>query len=163
MASNRITKESALQLWFPEYTMESMDIEELLAKEINEQEIDKRVPVNTPLLASIEREGILNPFLCMDNYWCIAGQQRLRCAKEIKMLNPEWTCRVNVFVIKGKPWEPLFLWEDEHFRNDAVAIYFQMIELIFKSRFYIYEKDHAGENMRLFEELGDRAKWKHDN
>ena len=164
MASDRISKQAAMEYWFPPFKMETMLMSELVAKDINKQEVAKRVPVNTPLLSSIEKEGILNPFLAMENYWCIAGQQRVKCAQEIMKKNPEWDCRISIYVITGRPWEPLMLWEDKEVldKDTAVAIYFQMIELIFKSRYSIYDKDRAGNEMAWYEELGDRAEWNHD-
>ena len=78
--------------------------------------------------------------------------------------NPECDCRISIYVITGRPWEPLMLWEDKEVldKDTAVEIYFQMVELIFKSRYYIYDKDRAGNEMAWYEELGDSAEWNHD-
>ena len=48
------------------------------------------------------------------------------------------------------------------FRDKAVAIWFQMVELAWKSKHYEYEKDTSGVAMTEFELLGDTLKWKHD-
>ena len=161
MASNRIDTREAKTIWFPKFTIEYITIEELLSKEINKLEVVNRVPINTPLLASIEREGFKNPFLCMSNYWCIAGQQRLRVAYAIKEKNPDWNAITMVYRLLEHPWEPLLLWKDNG--QKEVAVYFQMLELIFKSLYYTQTKDDTGNDMTYYEELGDRNTWNHDS
>ena len=129
-----------------------MTASELLSKEINKIELTNRVPVNTPLLASVEREGFKNPFLCMNNYWCIAGSQRLRVAHAIRQETPSWDAVVTVYKLLEHPWEPLHLWH----QNQLVAIYLQMLELMFKSLYYPHNSDEVGNDMTWYEELGDR-------
>lgn len=152
MAYDRIDPREARTIWFPKFTVEHMTASELLSKEINQLELTNRVPVNTPLLASVEREGFKNPFLCMNNYWCIAGSQRLRVAHAIREENSSWDAVVTVYKLLEHPWEPLHLWKHEQ----LVAIYFQMLELVFKSLYYPYDTDDEGNDMIWYEELGDR-------
>ena len=52
------------------------------------------------------------------------------------------------------------MWGDREFQEKAVQVYFQCIEIAWKSRHYIYEKDFSGVSMEHFEEIGDRMKWK---
>ena len=123
MAHNRIDPREARTIWFPKFTVEHMTASELLDKEINVIELTNRVPVNTPLLASVEREGFKNPFLCMNNYWCIAGSQRLRVAHAIREENPSWDAVITVYKLLEHPWEPLHLWN----QDKLVAVYFQPV------------------------------------
>ena len=56
-----------------------------------------------------------------------------------------------------------YLWGDKEFVNKTVAIYFQMIELVFKSLYYDFDKDSEGIDMTYFEDLGDQLKWKNND
>ena len=50
----------------------------------------------------------------------------------------------------------------QEFRNKAIAIWFQMVELAWKSKYYEHEEDPSGTKMTEFEELGDQLKgWSH--
>ena len=49
-----------------------------------------------------------------------------------------------------------YLWGDKDFRDKAVAVWFQMAELVWKSMYY--EDD---EKFREHERLGDELDWKH--
>ena len=160
MAHDRIDPREARSIWFPKFTVENMTASELLSKEINQLELINRVPVNTPLLASVEREGFKNPFLCMENYWCIAGQQRLRVAFAIREENPSWDSLVVVYRLLEHPWEVLHLFPHQGSENivgnTAVATYVQCLELVFKSLYYPHNIDDGGNDMKWYEELGDR-------
>ena len=39
MAFDRISKESAQEVWFPKYTMQAMNMSDLLKKDINKKEV----------------------------------------------------------------------------------------------------------------------------
>ena len=88
----------------------------------------------------------------MNNYWCIAGSQRLRVAHAIREETPSWDAVVTVYKLLEHPWEPLHLWH----QDQLVAIYLQMLELIFKSLYYPHDSDEVGNDMTWYEELGDR-------
>jgi hypothetical protein len=53
-------------------------------------------------------------------------------------------------------WLLYYLWGDEEFRNRAIAIWFQMAELVWKSMYY--ENDPS---FLEHEKLGDELPWKH--
>jgi len=46
-------------------------------------------------------------------------------------------------------------------RDRMVAIWFQMAELVWKSRYYIHTTDDAGIKMTEYELIGDALKWTH--
>jgi len=56
-----------------------------------------------------------------------------------------------------------YLWGDKEFVNKAVAIYFQMVELVFKSLYYKHDKNATGVEMTYYEDLGDKLKWKNND
>ena len=53
-------------------------------------------------------------------------------------------------------WLLYYLWGDEEFRNKAIAVWFQMAELVWKSMYY--ENDPS---FLEHEALGDELEWKH--
>ena len=58
-------------------------------------------------------------------------------------------------------WLLFYLWGDKDFRDKAVAVWFQMAELVWKSKYYEDETDPSGVSMREFERLGDELEWQH--
>ena len=51
---------------------------------------------------------------------------------------------------------------DKKERDRIIAIWFQMVELAWKSKYYKHTTDPSGKDMTYFEELGDQLKgWKH--
>ena len=55
-----------------------------------------------------------------------------------------------------------FYGQIKNLEKKALAIQFQMWELVFKSEWYTEEKTESGTDMRFYEELGDTLKgWKH--
>ena len=94
----------------------------------------------------------------MPNWYPIAGSQRLRCLQEIPAL---WEQEIRVCKFDKEWWLLYYLWGDTEFRNKAVAVWFQMAELIWKSMYYQNETDPDGVEMRLFERIGDELEWKH--
>ena len=117
----------------------------------------ERVPINEPLVKSVTENGIMNPILCMPNYYPIAGSQRMRALVEVVKTNPEfYEKKINVCRFTKEWWNLYYLWSDKEFRDKAVAIWFQMAELVWKSMYY--END---EKFREYERLGDELDWKH--
>ena len=77
VAADRISKETAELVNIPPYTVERRSVKFLLNQKKVYQNIE-RVPLNTKLLDSIEKDGLMNPILTMPNYYPIAGSQRMR-------------------------------------------------------------------------------------
>ena len=123
----------------------------------------KRVPVNQPLVDSILKENMLNPFLCMKEWYPLAGSQRIRAVLHIKD-NIEETYNTNIVVHRFlEDYHNIFyLWGDEEFRSKAIAIWFQLQELVFKSLYYNHDADGSGIKMTKFEDLGEELEWQHD-
>jgi hypothetical protein len=72
------------------------------------------------------------------------------------------TMNVEVYKFQKEWWNMFYLWGDKEFRNKAIAIWFQMVELAWKSKYYEHKEDPSGKKMTDFEELGDQLKgWKH--
>ena len=86
----------------------------------------------------------------MPNWYPIAGSQRLRVL-DIPELH---TAEVRVCKFDKEWW--LYLWGDEEFKNKAIAIWFQMAELVWKS-IIVMKTTHHLEH----EKLGDELPWKH--
>ena len=84
--------------------------------------------------------------------------------KQVVLQRPErGTQKINVCRFDKEWWLPFYLWGDKDFRDKAVAVWFQMVELVWKSRYYIDDVDPSGEEMRHFERLGDQLTWDHKN
>ena len=126
----------------------------------------ERVPLNTKLLDSIEKDGLMNPILTMPNYYPIAGSQRMRALWSLVKGHPDGfmfkTITVEVHRFDKEWWNLFYLWSEKEFRDKAIAIWFQMVELAWKSRYYDYDKDSKGTLMTEFEEIGDTLEWKHN-
>ena len=162
MAADRIGIESANLVHFPLHKWKTKSVLELLSAKVVVEELEDRIPVNTPLLHSIHNEGFKNPVLLMQNGWPIAGGQRLRVCQKILAKNPDWNCSVTVCQLEADEWNWAYLWPELEFRDKVIAVYFQMIELVFKSRYYTFDKAADGTEMTYYEELGDRMNWKHN-
>lgn len=161
MASDRIGKTSAKLVHFPKCHWYTSDATTLLKNETVEKELESRIPINTPLLHSIHAEGFLNPVLLAKSGWPIAGGQRLRVCAQIIKKNPQWNCNIEVCQLYEDEWNMFYLWPDKEFRDKTIAVYFQMIELVFKSLYYRHDKSGDGTDMTVYEDLGDRMKWNH--
>jgi len=72
------------------------------------------------------------------------------------------TMNVKVCRFEKEWWNMFYLWGDKKERDRMIAIWFQMVELAWKSKYYEHETDPSGKKMTDFEELGDKLKWKHD-
>jgi hypothetical protein len=162
MAADRISKETADLVALPPYEWEVCTVRFLLYEPKIMENIS-RVPLNQPLLESLIEFGLLNPILCMPNYYPIAGSQRLRALVDIVKTHPEfYEEKVHVCRFTKEWWNLFYLWGDKEFVDKAVAIWFQMAELAWKSKYYRNETD-SKTKMTEFEELGDNLKWKHKN
>ena len=157
MANDRISRATAELIPLPPHTWYVKKLGWLL-KQPKVKENIKAVPLNKPLYKSVFAHGIKAPFLVMPNWYPIAGSQRLRAASELEELGEE---EVRVCRINEEYWLLWYLWGQKDFRDKAVAVYFQMLELVWKSRYYEDEIDPSGTPMTDFEKLGDELDWKH--
>jgi hypothetical protein len=165
VAADRISKETAELIALPPFDIETRSVKFLLNQPTVRDNIHK-VPVNEPLMESLIEHGMKSPILTMPSYYPIAGSQRLRAMLEICHKHPDgWmfkTINVEVYKFQKEWWNMFYLWGDKEFRNKAIAIWFQMVELAWKSKYYEHKEDPSGKKMTDFEELGDQLKgWKH--
>lgn len=161
MADDRVSRETAELVPLPPHTWYVRKISWILTQKTVKQNIEK-VPINEPLMESLKEHGMKSPILTMPDWYPIAGSQRLRACAELIKTNP----RIGEQEIKvcrfDKQWWLLFyLWGDKDFRDKAVAVWFQMAELVWKSKYYEDETDPSGVSMREFERLGDELEWQH--
>ena len=161
MASDRIGNKAAELVAVPPYEIIFTTTDRLLVEPTVAQNIHN-VPANEPLIASIKENGIKNPFLAMKSWYPIAGSQRLRAVQILKETDPDFNLDVTVHRFLDDWHNCYYLWPDEKFRADAIAIWFQMQEAVFKTRFYEHDTDSDGTKMTEYEDLGDKLKWKHD-
>ena len=162
MASDRIGKQSANLVAVPDYEVREVTTDFLLSQpQVSENIME--VPLNEKLMYSIEGTGIQNPLLCMKQWYPLAGSQRLRAVAEIKITNPNFNCDVVVHRFLEDWWNCFYLWPDEEFRSKAIAIWFQMQEVVFKSLHYKYTKDKDGMEMTEYEDIGEQLKWERND
>lgn len=166
VAADRISKELAESIPLPPFTVEFQKVKFLLNQPVVVKNI-KKVPLNHPLMESVEQHGIMSPILTMPNYYPIAGSQRLRALWELVRTHPEGytfkDIKIEVHKFDKDWWNLMFLWSDRKEAERMVAIWFQMAELVWKSRYYEYTKDPEGVDMTHFETLGDMLKWQHNS
>jgi len=161
MASDRIGEISAKLVAVPPYEVIHTTTDRLLLEPTVAQNIHN-VPANDRLIDSIKVSGIKNPFLSMKSWYPIAGSQRLRAVQIIKETNPDFNLNVVVHRFLEDWWNCFYLWSDKEFRDDAVAIWFQMQEAVFKSLHYDYLMDKDGTKMTEYEDIGETLKWNHN-
>jgi len=161
MASDRIGKTAAKLVAVPPYDIIRTTTDRLLLEPTVVQNIHN-VPANDRLIDSIKVNGIKNPFLSMKSWYPIAGSQRLRAVQIIKQTDPDFNLDVIVHRFLEDWWNCYYLWSDKEFRDDAIAIWFQMQEAVFKSNFYEHEVDSDGTKMTEYEDIGETLKWNHD-
>ena len=112
---------------------------------------------------SIFKEGIHNPHLTMRNWYPLAGSQRIRAALHIKEnIDNTWNESIIVHRFLQDYHNIFYLWGDEAFRSKAIAIWFQLQELVFKSLYYEHVADGSGTMMTEFEDIGEELEWEHD-
>ena len=156
MAADRISRGTAELIPMPPHTWYVRSIGWLLEQPKVKENI-MNVPLNEPLLESLQEHGMKAPILVMPNWYPIAGSQRLRAMSELEDKEQQ----IRICRIDKEYWLLCYLWSDKDFRDKAVAIYFQMLELVWKSRYYEDEVDPSGTPMTDFEKLGDELEWKH--
>lgn len=161
MADDRISKSTAELVGLPPTEWTVKKVSWLLEQDSVIKNI-QNVPVNEKLLESLKRDRMINPILCMPEWYPIVGSQRIRCCwhlKEIEPDHPNLQQEIRVARFEKEYWNLFYLWGNEEFRSKAIAVWFQMAELAWKSIHYIQEKDFAGTEMREFERIGDQLKW----
>jgi len=162
MASDRIGKKSAKLVAVPPFERVSVSTNHLLEQEVVQKNI-RNVPVNMKLVESMHKEGIHNPLLLMANWYPLAGSQRVRAALYIKEnIDENWNEPIKVHRFLDDYHNVFYLWGDEGFRSKAIAIWFQLQELVFKSLYYEHEADESGTKMTVYEDIGEELEWEHD-
>ena len=163
MVSDRIGKKSANLVAQPPFEIRKVSTNFILGQETVAENI-RNVPLNKPLVESIQKEGMKNPILTMTNWYPLAGSQRIRAVAHIKdNLDPTYNIEIEVYRFLADYHNVFYLWADEDFRKKAVAIWFQLQELVFKSLYYDHEVDGQGRKMTDYEDLGEDLEWEHDN
>ena len=146
MAADRITKETADLIAIPPLTIEVQKVKFILNQKKVQENI-KNVPLNEPLMESIKKHGIMSPMLTMNNYWPIAGSQRIRALWElIKTEEDGYTykdIKIELHRFDKDWWNMYLLWPDKEFVNTALAVWFQTVELAWKSKVYEFTKDDS--------------------
>ena len=162
MASDRIGIKSAKLVAVPPFEVRAVTTDFILQQPTVTENI-RNVPVNERLVDSIYNEGIKNPHLCMTNWYPLAGSQRIRAALHIKETIDElWNENIVVHRFLEDYHNVFYLWGDKEFRSQAIAIWFQLQELVFKSLYYEHEVDGQGRKMTDYEDLGEDLNWEHD-
>ena len=162
MASDRIGKTSAKLVGVPPFEIVVVSTDFMLEQAQVKDNI-RNVPVNQPLVDSILKENMLNPFLCMKDWYPLAGSQRIRAVLHIKEnIDETYSTQITVHRFLEDYHNIFYLWGDDDFRSKAIAIWFQLQELVFKSLYYDYEADGSGTKMTEYEDLGEKLEWEHD-
>ena len=120
------------------------------------------IPVQKELKESIIEHGIRAPMLTMPNWYPITGSQRLRAIKDIQKDDPEHPIlqqSIRVARIDHNYWDIFRLWPNST-EMQLVPIYLQLIEIVWKSRYFIEESEEYKSHMIEFETRGDDLKWK---
>ena len=158
--TNRIKKETAELIAFPPTTWYTKSVGWLLEQEPFAQNFEN-IPVQEELVQDLFKNGIEAPMLVMPNWYPICGSQRLRACVDIQQkfmgLHPIIQQQVRVCRFEKEYWNAFHLWPDEEFRSKAIQVYFQTLEIAFKSIHFI-EDDPM--KMIKFETDGDNLKWK---
>lgn len=149
MAADRIPRGIAEETPFPPHTWFRRSIYFML--EANKENI-KKVPINEKLMEDLSTRKMVNPILVTPTWWPIAGQQRMRCLMELKQDYEIQVCRLD-----QAWWTHLFYWNGEPEAKRLVAIWFQTLETVFKSRYYTDNSDQMIE----YELIGDTLTWTH--
>ena len=89
-------------------------------------------------------------------YWDPADRRKILAVKKD---NPDFNLDITVHRFLEDWHNCFYLWPDEEFRSKAIAIWFQMQEVVFKSLHYKYTKDKDGMEMTEYEDIGEQLKW----
>jgi len=158
VASDRIGKTAAELVAVPPFEVRKVTTDFMLEQPQVAENIMK-VPLNEKLMNSIRENGIVNPHLSMKQWYPLAGSQRIRAVAEIKKDFPDFNLDITVHRFLEDYHNCFYLWPDEEFRSQAIAIWFQMQEVVFKSLYYKHEKDEDGTKMTEYEDIGEKLKW----
>jgi hypothetical protein len=161
MADDRVSKSTAELVAIPPTTWYVKKVSWLLQQKGIIDNIEN-VPVNEKLLQSLKSHKMINPILVMPHWYPIVGSQRIRACYELAKTEPDHPLlhqEIRVARFEKEYWNMYYLWGDEDFRSKAIAIWFQTVELAWKSIHYIADKDFSGTDMRLFERIGDELTW----
>ena len=164
MADDRISRATAEIVGIPPTTWNVKTVSWLLEQPIIIENIHK-VPVNEKLLESLKKDKMLNPILTMNSWYPIVGSQRVRACMHIKETEPDHPNllqEIRIARFDADYWNMFYLWGDKDFRSKAIAIWFQMTELAWKSIHYIHYTDFSGTEMKEFERIGDELSWNID-
>ena len=159
VASDRIGQKSANLVAVPPFEIRAVTTNFLLEQPQVAENI-MEVPLNEKLMESIKESGIVNPHLCMKMWYPLAGSQRIRAVAEIKKTNPDFNLNIVVHRFLEDWHNCFYLWPDEELRSTAIAVWFQMQEVVFKSLYYKYDEDKDGTKMTEYEDIGEQLKWK---
>jgi len=161
VASDRIGKTSAELVAVPPFEVRKVTTDFMLEQPQVAENI-MQVPLNKKLMYSIKENGIFNPHLCMKQWYPLAGSQRLRAVAQIKKYDSNFNLDITVHRFLEDYHNCFYLWPDEEFRSQAIAIWFQMQEVVFKSLYYKEEEDKDGTKMTEYEDIGEKLKWNRD-
>ena len=158
MASDRIGKTSAELVAVPPFEVRKVTTDFILEQPQVADNI-MQVPLNKKLMYSIKENGIFNPHLCMKQWYPLAGSQRLRAVAQIMKYDSDFNLDITVHRFLEDYHNCFYLWPDEEFRSQAIAIWFQMQEVVFKSLYYKENEDKDGTKMTEYEDIGEQLKW----
>lgn len=158
MASDRITRSTAELVALPPITVVQRTPKELLEMDFV-QKIKDYVPVNVHLLDSIKRDGILNPILVGSDFYPIAGSQRVRCFLELQDDEALMNTPITIHRFDKDYWNVFYLWGDIAERDKIISLWFQLVELAWKSKTYNFTEDSKGLDMKYFESEGHEEGW----
>lgn len=158
MASDRISRKTAELIALPPMDVVLRTPAELL-KEANIQKVLETVPLNKELLASLQNEGILNPLLVTPAWYPIVGSQRVRCFFEMKDCDIFMYTPLVIHRLEKEYWNMFYLWGNEQERDRIIAIWFQLVELAWKSKNYTATIDRKGFRMEEYEQFGEENNW----
>ena len=161
VASDRIGNKSAELVGVPPFEIRQVTTDFMLEQPQVAENI-MQVPLNKKLMKSIRKHGITNPLLCMKQWYPLAGSQRIRAVAEIKKQYPNFCVDVTVHRFLEDLHICFYLWPYEEFRSKAIAIWFQMQEVVFKSLHYKENQDKDGTEMTEYEDIGEQLKWNRD-
>jgi len=162
MASDRVSVDTCKLIGVPPYEVRSVTTRFVLQQEEVKKNIHK-VPLNEKLVKSILNEGIKNPSLHLANWYPLAGSQRIRAVQHIvENIDSNWNQNIQCHRFTEDWHNCFYLWPDIEFRNKAIAIWFQLQEVVFKSLYYEHDVDESGTEMTEFEDIGEELEWEHD-
>ena len=162
MANDRIKLDSIESFPLPPMTWYVKKASYLLNKPMVKKNLEEALAINEPLKESILKEGIINPLLVCSTFWPLVGSQRLRAIVELRKENKDFDPIIKFAKIDNSYENMWFLWPNKDFRSAALAVNYQLWELIFKSLYFGESKTKDGTDMRYYETIGDQLSgWKY--